>query len=862
MRFIQALLLSFVLLLVFTGNANSQFFENFDTGDKGSYAAGSVMLTTGDWFLDDALLGSLSNDKFNGSQSVRMDRRNGRMGNMYMLFDKTGGADELTFKFANYGSSSDNKLQVQYSTNQGSTWTNLGDELTASGTLEEVTLPVNVSGNILFKFIHSGGGDRLNVDDVSISDFIVAADDPTIAVTVDDISANSEDAIDFGSTLEGSKVSKTIEIKNTGNPNLVITSITTSGQGFSQTMEYDDTLAFNEKTSVTVDFEPTGEGDFQGSFSITSNAVNASPFNFSFIGEGFADGALIPIADARKLPLGTRVTVAGRVTVGNEFGGPLYMQDGTAGIAVFWEALHTVAKVGDSVQVSGPLTVFKPIAGADEDFLLQISDTETDNNIVFEILDVPVKEPIPQVVNLLQLNSKDIEGQLVAVQNVDIDHTGAFQANTNYGISDGIGTAELRVDNNTNLVGAIAPDSPTNVIGVVGQFNGVFQLLPRTTEDVGVEAVTFPGDDISKELTLEVVTWNVEWFGNSGNGPEDENLQLQNVKTVIETIDADIYALQEISSPTAFNQLVSELDGYGGFLANFSQTQETAYLFRRASIDSLESATLSSGDGFTQQNWANGRYPLYFKFLTNINGKQNEIHIFNIHAKAFGDLESYNQRLTASAELKSYLDNNFDDKNVIMLGDYNDEIISSTFNGNDSPYKNFVDDPEYTIITKSLEEKGFESQSSGSFLDHIAFSSELSTKYFTGTERVENPFYIGSYLSTTSDHFPVWVRFDFGPGVSNEEENTLPEIVELNQNYPNPFNPATVISYTLNHTANVSLSVFDITGRKVATLVDGVEAAGEKQVSFNAASLSSGIYFYQLKTSNGVTLTRKMMLIK
>ncbi len=862
MRLLQALLLSFVLTLVFTGTTHSQFFENFDSGDKGSYSAGSVTLSTGDWFLDDALLGSLSNDKFNGSQSVRMDRRNGRLGNMYMLFDKTGGADELSFKFANYGSSSGNKLQVQYSTNQGSTWTNLGDELTASGTLEEITLPVNMPGNIRFKFIHSDGGDRLNIDDVSISDFVVAADDPTIAVTVNDVTANSEDAIDFGATLEGTKISKTIEIKNTGNPNLVITSITTSGQGFSQTMEYDDTLAFNEKTSITIDFEPTGEGEFQGSFSITSNAVNVSPFNLSLSGEGFAEGALIPIADARKLPLGTRVTVAGRVTVGNEFGGPLYMQDQTAGIAVFWEALHTVAKVGDSVQVSGPLTVFKPIAGADEDFLLQISDTDTDNNIVFEIFDVSAKEPIPKIITLLELNSKDIEGQLVAVQNVDIDHTGAFQANTNYDISDGIGTAELRIDNNTNLVGANAPDSPTNVVGVVGQFNGVFQLLPRTTEDVGVEAVTYPGDDVSKELTLEVVTWNVEWFGNTGNGPEDENLQLQNVKTVIETIDADIYALQEVSSPSTFSQLVSELEGYGGILASFSQTQETAFLFRRASIDSLESATLSSSDGFTQQNWANGRYPLYFKFLTNINNKQEEVHVFNIHAKAFGDSESYNQRLTASAELKSYLDNNFDDKNVIMLGDYNDEIISSTFNGIDSPYKNFVDDPEYTIITKNLEEKGFESQSAGSFLDHITFSSELSEEYFTGTERVENPFYIGSYLSTTSDHFPIWVRFEFGPGVSSEEESTLPEIVQLNQNYPNPFNPTTIISYALDRTANVSLSVFDITGRKVATLVDGVETAGQKEVNFNASSLSSGIYFYQLKTSDGVSLTRKMMLIK
>ena len=175
----------------------------------------------------------------------------------------------------------------------------------------------------------------------------------------------------------------------------------------------------------------------------------------------------------------------------------------------------------------------------------------------------------------------------------------------------------------------------------------------------------------------------------------------------------------------------------------------------------------------------------------------------------------------------------------------------------------YDDDPEYTIVTKKLEENGFGSQSSGSFIDHITFTSELSDDYFEGTERVENPFYVGSYLSTTSDHFPIWMRFKFGVLTSNDDEIIeTPTTVSLNQNYPNPFNPSTTISYTLDSSTNVRLNVYDITGRKVATLVNGRQAAGAQEVRFDASSLASGVYIYRLQTATGANLTKKMVLIK
>ncbi len=83
----------------------------------------------------------------------------------------------------------------------------------------------------------------------------------------------------------------------------------------------------------------------------------------------------------------------------------------------------------------------------------------------------------------------------------------------------------------------------------------------------------------------------------------------------------------------------------------------------------------------------------------------------------------------------------------------------------------------------------------------------------------------------------------------------------LSQNYPNPFNPATTIRYQLVQSGEVYLSVFDITGREIAILVNGVQAAGEHEVEFSAANLSSGVYMYRL-TAGDQTFIKKMMLVK
>jgi len=96
---------------------------------------------------------------------------------------------------------------------------------------------------------------------------------------------------------------------------------------------------------------------------------------------------------------------------------------------------------------------------------------------------------------------------------------------------------------------------------------------------------------------------------------------------------------------------------------------------------------------------------------------------------------------------------------------------------------------------------------------------------------------------------------------SGELKEQKPDAFELFQNYPNGFNPTTQIRYALPFDADVSLKVYDMLGRVVATLVEENQSAGFKTVEFNADKLSSGIYIYRL-IAGDFTAVKKMIIVK
>ena len=119
-----------------------------------------------------------------------------------------------------------------------------------------------------------------------------------------------------------------------------------------------------------------------------------------------------------------------------------------------------------------------------------------------------------------------------------------------------------------------------------------------------------------------------------------------------------------------------------------------------------------------------------------------------------------------------------------------------------------------------------------------------------------------SHQPTTVELDPGnWILRDVTQLSSVASRDVSPTEFRLEQNYPNPFNPTTEIRYQTSEVSHVSLKVYDLLGREVATLVDGVEETGYKAVRFNAGVLSSGVYLYQLKAGAFVA-SRKLLVLK
>jgi hypothetical protein len=89
----------------------------------------------------------------------------------------------------------------------------------------------------------------------------------------------------------------------------------------------------------------------------------------------------------------------------------------------------------------------------------------------------------------------------------------------------------------------------------------------------------------------------------------------------------------------------------------------------------------------------------------------------------------------------------------------------------------------------------------------------------------------------------------------------IPANFKLEQNYPNPFNPLTNIKYSLAESGRVIISVYDVLGREIATLIDKYQMAGNYALTFNGSNLASGVYYYRAQTAGNVSV-HKMIILK
>jgi exonuclease III len=278
-----------------------------------------------------------------------------------------------------------------------------------------------------------------------------------------------------------------------------------------------------------------------------------------------------------------------------------------------------------------------------------------------------------------------------------------------------------------------------------------------------------------------------------------------------------------------------------------------------------------------------------FKLVHNIT--KDTLIIFGVHLKAYPEPENQDKRLSTVNTLRTRTLQLKPTANYIVAGDFN--IFTSTEPAFqrllDQSSPGYVNDPQNAVgnwtdnssfshthtyspsylksrLDMILISEAINKQGGIDLVDYKIFGNDgihFATSITNGSNSWFSDISIGNALIYASDHLPVYADFNFGVPTNVPLSENIPTTFELKQNYPNPFNPTTVISYQLSVSSHVKLTVFDLLGREVSTLVNEEQKPGNynSQFSIHNSQLSSGVYFYQLK-AGALVQTKKMVLLR
>jgi hypothetical protein len=589
-------------------------------------------------------------------------------------------------------------------------------------------------------------------------------------------------------------------------------------------------------TTIDVRLAGTSAGTFSGN--ITHNSMGVvSPVNVAVTGiVKLIDKirnvrAAIPEVPALESGTGLVKIMKGQIT--GIFGASkFYMADSTAGIAVFMSNIVTANSlvIGDSVRITGTTARFNGEAE-----MISITD------IAKLTTGTPVS-PITYNVNTaptgvnLQTFLDANEGSLVKIIGVNLLTSGNFSASTNYPISacNNQGDSEVRIDatGTTNIPTTMIPSATQNITGLIGHYItptqtvNILQLFPNKATDfesssIMCTPVVVPASascgplgsqSIVVDSTLDVTCWNVEWLGNTTTtpsplGPTNDAQQMTNVMQVLNNVKSDIFCIEEVCDHKQFIARVkTDLPKYKvrcqtKYYSHFFDTPETASstTFAQKVCFVYDSTVVTMVDTLSllvnkyrydtlnappdkppfQNNWASGRLPFLFIGDVKIGGITKQIHFVGLHAKSGSAVADYNRRKQDVIDLKQQLDTDYPNANIMMIGDYNDDLDTSIAVGKTSSYANFVNDnANYKQISRALSLCRVSSTASyPDIIDHFMMSNEFGILpssgatpspslsgiyYLEKTINVTRPItYVANYTTTTSDHYPVNARFTF-----------------------------------------------------------------------------------------------------
>lgn len=312
-----------------------------------------------------------------------------------------------------------------------------------------------------------------------------------------------------------------------------------------------------------------------------------------------------------------------------------------------------------------------------------------------------------------------------------------------------------------------------------------------STGDIS-QTVNLGGTSIDPVTTLEVVNWNIEWFGSTGNGPTNDVQQEQNVKTIFENLNADVYALTEIVSEERLAAVVAQMPGYTYVISNYGShtnttvnpasalatAQKLAFIYKTSVLSNvtttaLLSAGINSAADITNpayNYWASGRFPYMLSADVTLNCVTKPVKFILVHGKANTSptAESYNRRKRGADTLYYTLQQNYANDNIIMVGDYNDDLDNTITAGINPPVTSYIsftgDAANFTPVTLPLSLAGKKSTVSyNDVIDHVTISNELVANYLPSSAKIltDVTSLVSNYGSTTSDHYPVFSRYRF-----------------------------------------------------------------------------------------------------
>ena len=365
-----------------------------------------------------------------------------------------------------------------------------------------------------------------------------------------------------------------------------------------------------------------------------------------------------------------------------------------------------------------------------------------------------------------------------------------------------------------------------------------------------IEDLTFGTDS-----TFEVLTWNLKWFPTNGQTTIDY------LGEIIEALDVDLLAIQEVDEISAFEQLVEGLDAYEGYLES-SYFAGLAYIYKTGTLQINDIYEIYTSSQF----WSPfPRAPM----VMDLDFKGERFIIINNHLKCCGDgiLDISDQddeetrRYIASNLLKEYVDSYFPNENTIVLGDLND-ILSDDAQNN--VFQKILDDGDNYLFADYEIAFGNESEWSypswPSHIDHMLITNELFDDLARAgsviqTIKVEEYLTGGwpEYDANVSDHRPLALKLALDPTVGLAESSAAKMQFS---NYPNPFKSETTFLFSdLN--GSVVLEIINVQGQIVhSEKIPG----GANSLTWNVNGLPNGVYFARLLSRNGELATLKLML--